>query len=169
MMSQFYLKQRVFSIVDNYVVYDGAQTPLYQIQGQFLSLPKRHEITNARTGELLYTLKRPLLSLLPRFELIDAAGDQVATIQKMLSLFVSRIEISSNFGEYTVRGDVFAHDFQIEKEGLVIVEVHKKWLSWGDVYEIAIEDNQNQEFLLAMVVAIDQAMHENRGSSGAHH
>jgi uncharacterized protein YxjI len=166
-MNHYYLKQRIFSIVDNYTIFDGFQNPLYHIQGMFLSLPKRHEITDAKTGQLLYTLKRPILSLLPRFELIDATDNTVAVVQKMFTFFVSRIEISSDYGEYSVYGDILAHDFRIEKDGHVVVEVHKKWLSWGDVYEIDVDDNQNQEFLLAMIVAIDQAMHENHGHS--HH
>lgn len=37
----------------------------------------------------------------------------------------------------------------------MIGSVHKKWLSWGDSYEIQVNDEAYEKILIAIVVAID--------------
>jgi uncharacterized protein YxjI len=45
-----------------------------------------------------------------------------------------------------------------------IVSVHKVWLSWGDAYEIDIEDGQDEAMVLSVVLAIDAVMDSEAAS-----
>ncbi|MCK7479096.1 MAG: hypothetical protein M0C28_18325 [Candidatus Moduliflexus flocculans] len=62
-----------------------------------------------------------------------------------------------------------AYDFSISSGTTSVVDFHKKWLSWGDSYEIAIHADQNIEFFIALVVMIDDCLHDNEGESNGIH
>lgn len=158
-MKSLYLKQQIFTLVDRYYVYDEAGREVYKIEGQFLSIPKRQVIYDA-SGKELFTLKRVLFSLLPTFVLFEPSGKELAAIRKRLTFFRHQIDIESDFGSYTIEGDFLSHDFSILKNGKWIVQMHKKWLSWGDAYEMQLDEGENEAFLCALVIAVDQAVHE---------
>lgn len=162
-MKSLYLKQRIFTIVDKYFVYDEAGREVYKIEGQFLSIPKRQTIYDA-SGKELFTLRRVIFTLMPAFVLYDPSGKELAVIRKRFTLFHHQIDIESDFGSFSIAGDFLSHDFTILKEGRQIVRMHKKWLSWGDAYEIQIDDGENQAFVCALVIAVDQAIHEQSGT-----
>ncbi|MDZ7835210.1 MAG: hypothetical protein U5K84_07530 [Alkalibacterium sp.] len=48
-----------------------------------------------------------------------------------------------------------AHDYVIKEGNKVIADINKKWLSWGDSYEIDIQDERFVSLLLGIVVVID--------------
>jgi uncharacterized protein YxjI len=162
-MKSLYLKQRIFTLVDRYFVYDAAGSEIYRIEGQFLSIPKRQVIYDA-AGRELFTLRRIFFALLPTFVLLDPTGKELATIRKRFTLFRHQIDIDSSFGSYSIEGNFLSHDFSIHQNGRQIVSMHKKWLSWGDTYEIQIEDEANAAFVCALVIAVDQAIHEQSGN-----
>jgi uncharacterized protein YxjI len=165
-MKSLYLKQQIFTLVDKYYVYDETGSEVYRIEGQFFSIPKRQTIYDA-SGNELYTLRRVVFSLMPAFVLYDPSGRELAAIRKRFTLFRHQIDIESDFGSFSIDGDFLSHDFIILKEGRQIVRMHKKWLSWGDAYEIQIDDDENQAFVCALVIAIDQAIHEQ--TNHTHH
>ncbi len=68
--------------------------------------------------------------------------------------------------ELEVRGSLFAHSFGIYNEDTVIASIEKKVFSFGDSYEIDVEDQTNLELLLFIVIIIDQVIHE--GEKGSH-
>lgn len=46
-------------------------------------------------------------------------------------------------------------DFEVQKDGVVIGTVRKKWFSWGDSYELEIWQEEMEALLVALVIAID--------------
>ena len=46
-------------------------------------------------------------------------------------------------------------DFQILQNGEVIGQVNKEWFSWGDSYKVQILNDEMEEVVIAIVVAID--------------
>ena len=43
---------------------------------------------------------------------------------------------------------------KLYRDGALIGEVNKKWLSWGDSYEVQVLDEAVETLLIALVVAI---------------
>jgi len=166
-MKTFYLKQKVFSFTDKYKVYDEKQKVIYHCEGRLLSFTHRMDLFETATNKQLYTIKRQVFSLLPVYHLTTPDGREVATVKKRFTLLKHKLEIESDFGQYTVEADFFAYDFQVSSPTGVAVEFRKKWLSWGDSYEIAVHAEQNVEFFVALVVMIDDCLHDNEGKSGA--
>lgn len=165
-MPSFYIKQKIFSLVDNYVVYDQQGNEVFKVAGRFFSIPKKLDIFSQATNQVIYTLQWKLLRLLPTFLLLDGYGNQVAVIRKRFSLLRPVIDIESSFGSFTLEGEIFAHQFQLIQNGFVKASIAKKWFSLGDAYELDIQANENVEFYVALLISIDQAIHEQKN---AHH
>ncbi len=161
-MSIFYMKQKAFSFKDKYKVLDAAQNQLYHCAGHFFSITRKKELYESKTNKHLYTLKRKLLSFLPKYELSDPEGSVVATIRKKIALLKHKIDISSSMGDFVIEGDFSAHNFAVLENGKEIVTVHKKWVSWGDSYEITISDDTKIPFFLGLVVMIDDCLHSRK-------
>lgn len=161
-MKRFYLKQKVFAITDRYKVFDENQKIVYHCDSRFLSLSHTMELKNTATGKLLYTLKRQIISFLPKYRVFDPSGKEVALIIKKISFFKHKIEIRSDFGEFQLDGNVWAHRFSIISNGQTVVDFSKKWISWGDSYEITIYPEEHVDFFIAMVLMIDDCLHDGK-------
>ncbi len=168
-VQKFYLKQKVFSFTDRYKVYDENQNVAYHCEGHFLSFTHRMDFFETAANRHLFTIKKRLFTFLPVYLLTDASGKTVAIVRKRFTLLKHKLEIESDYGHYTIEGDYFAHTFTIFADGGPLVDVRKKWLSWGDSYEIEITSDNNVGFFVALVVMIDNCLHDNsQQSSGIH-
>jgi uncharacterized protein YxjI len=162
-MQQFYLKQKVFSFTDRYKVYDANQNVVYHCEGHFMSFSHRMDFFATASKKLLFTIRKQIFSLLPVYHLTSADGKEVATVRKRFTLLKQKLDIESIYGNYTIEGDFLAHAFTILSGDSQVVDFQKKWLSWGDSYEIAVHSDQNQEFFVALVVMIDDCLHNDKG------
>jgi uncharacterized protein YxjI len=162
-MKHFYIKQKVFAFTDRYKVFDEKQNVVYHVESKLFSLSHRMNFFRDADNTHLFVLRRQILALLPRYFVTTPLGEDVATIQKRFTVLKHKLDISSTLGNFTMTGDFLAHDFAVESGGRTVLEFHKKWISWGDSYEITIHDETNTEFLLALVLLIDDCLHdENR-------
>ena len=64
------------------------------------------------------------------------------------------------------RATFFGHDYQITENGNAIVSIHKKWMAWGDTFELDIADESREVLALAVVLAIDAVMDAQQNSAG---
>ena len=159
-MKRFYIKQKIFAITDRYKVFDETQTIVYHIESKFLSLTHKMDFYRTNDSKHLYTLRRQLLTLLPKYFVSTPEGEDVAIVSKKFTLLHHKLEIESKMGHFTMEGDFLAHDFSVSQDGKAALDFHKKWLSFGDAYEITIYDDDKVEFLLALVILIDDCLHD---------
>lgn len=149
---KLYIKQKVFSWKDKFHIYDEYQSEKYYAESELISFGKKLHIFDNNENELCYIYQK-VLSFLPRY-FINIQGTDVAEVVKSISFFKPKYEI--NGIGWSVSGDFFAHDYVIENEiGVPIATISKKWLSWGDAYEIDIPDPNNEIMVLAIVLIID--------------
>ena len=62
-------------------------------------------------------------------------------------------------------GQVWQYDFHVNKNGQEVMSVHKKWLSWGDSYQISIQEDSQEAFYVALVILIDVMFHQQQKQS----
>lgn len=165
-MKTFYLKQKVFSIGDRYKVYDANQKVVFHCVGKVFSFTHRMDFFDTATDKQLFTIKRQLFSLLPVYRLTLPDESEVATVRKRFTVFSQKLDIESQYGAFTIEGDFFAHQFRIVSGDDTIVEFKKAWLSWGDSYEIAVLNEEKAAFFVALVVMIDDCLHDEKSRSG---
>ncbi|NLU32514.1 MAG: hypothetical protein GXX04_07830 [Clostridiaceae bacterium] len=154
---KLYIKQKVFSLGDRYYVFDENQRPVFTVQGQIFTIGAKIHIYDI-TGQELYYIERRLFRLLPEYH-IFCGDNHCAIVKKEFSLFRPRLAIQSQYGDYTIEGSLFGMDFVIYNEGIPVGEVHKKWFAFGDSYELDVIDPNNAAFFSALVIAIDNCLH----------
>jgi len=144
-------KQRFFSWLDSYDIYDEVGDVIYTVQGK-LSWGHRLHVLNA-SGRHIATLQERVLTLLPKFELY--IGDQyVGCIRKEFSLFRPRFTVECN--GWDIQGDFFQWDYEIiSQAGYVVATVSKQLLRLTDTYVIDVANPQNALLALLVVLAID--------------
>ncbi len=161
-MKNYYLKQKVFSIRDSYNVYDENQNLVYYACAKLFSLPRQYKIYRGSDDSLLFTMKRRVFSFMPAYDLFDASGREIANMRKQLAIFSNRIDIQSGDKSYNLEGNIWAHNFTISTPEKTVLNVKKKIISWGDTYEITIEDDSETDKLVAFVVMIDSIYHRRK-------
>ncbi|WP_010288828.1 LURP-one-related/scramblase family protein [Kurthia massiliensis] len=160
-MNRLYMKQNLFSLSGKFTVKDMSEKDVYFVEGSFLKIPKTFTILNASREEVAHITKK-VLSLLPKFH-VDVNGKEVLTIKKEFSMFKSRYTIVDT--DIEMRGNWWDMDFTVFYQGEQVGEVHKKWLSWGDSYEISIHEPSFEIMIIALVVAIDCVKSDDAAAS----
>jgi uncharacterized protein YxjI len=168
-MKQFYMKQKVFSFGEKYNIFDENQNLIYHVKGQVFSIKNKMDMF--KDDQLLYHFERKLFRFLPEYTLFTPNGEVLATIKKNFTFFGGKLTIHSTFGEMEVTGQIMQRDFHVTKNGNEVMSIHKKWISWGDSYEISIMDDQQVSFYVALVILIDVIFHQSssHSSSSTHH
>ena len=151
---QLYMKQKVFSIKDKFSIQNSYGEDKYYIEGKILSIGKKLTIFDMAGNELAFVHQK-VVSLLPKF-IVDVNGTEVATIKKKFTMLKPKYVIEGQ--NWEVQGNFFAHDYEITENGTPIVSIHKKWMAWGDTFELDIPDEKNEVLALAVVLAIDAVM-----------
>ena len=57
-----------------------------------------------------------------------------------------------------ISGDLFSHEFTIDRDGQAVATVSKRWLSLTDTYAVDVAPGENDLLILASVLALDLAM-----------
>lgn len=157
---RYYIKQKVFSIKDKFKVTDENQNDLYEVRGKFMSISNKLELKDMQ-GNLLYLAKKKVLSFMARYSMFDEQGNEVALIKRKFSLRPN-FDLSIMGKDMSVEGSFYGHAFDILNQGNLVASINKKYLSWGDAYEIDIHETENNELYLFVVIVIDQVIHEKK-------
>ena len=160
---QLYMKQKVFSLKDRFSIQNADGEDKYYVEGKMISFGKKLRIYDTQGNELAY-VQQKVLSLLPKF-FVEINGEQVAVIQKKLSFAKPKYVIEGP--DWEVQGNFLGHDYEITENGSPIVSIHKKWMAWGDTFELDVVDERREILAVATVLAIDAVMDAQQSSAAA--
>ena len=144
-------KQRFFSWLDSYDIYDEHGEIAYTVEGKMSWGHKLHVLD--RSGRHIATLRERVLTFLPQFEIY--IGEQyMGCIRKELSLLRPRFTVECN--DWDVEGNFWEWDYRIVcRTGAVVANVSKELLRLTDTYVIDVENPQNSLLALLVVLALD--------------
>lgn len=144
-------KQRFFSWLDSYDVFNENGNTVYTVKGQ-LSWGHCLKIYDA-WGTELGTVKERVLSFLPKFEMY-LGEDYIGCIRKDFTFF--RPHFSIDCSGWQVDGDWLEWDYRIlDGNGALIAVVDKEIFNWTDTYVIDVAEAKNALRVLMLVLAID--------------
>jgi uncharacterized protein YxjI len=159
-MARYKMRQRMFSIGEDFTIEDESGNPAFEVDGKFMSLRETFEIKD-RQGNVVITMRGKLISLRARMDVFrgDAA---VATITKALfSPFHDKFQVElAGGGSLRVDGDLFDHEYELHRDDAVIASVSKRWFTFTDTYGIDIAPGQDEPLILAIAVALDEMSHD---------
>ena len=151
---KLYIKQKVFSWGDKFTVKDEYGNDKYFVQGEVFSWGKKLHVYDSVGREVAF-IKQEVWSLLPRFY-VFCGDEQIAEIKKEFTFLFQRYSIQGLGWE--IEGKLMAHDYEITKNGNLIVSISKEWMTWGDSYELDIANSEDEIVALAVVLTIDCVM-----------
>lgn len=160
---RYLVRQRIFAFNDSFHITDENQRPVFQIEGKLLTIGNKLNIYDMSGNQLIY-IEQKLLRFLPEYEIYEA-GRLVARVKKQLTFLKAKFNIESDYGNFTVEEDLFGYNFSILRDGKQIAIVNKKLISFSDTYAVDIAEGEKDEFVLALVIVIDQVLHDNNNNN----
>lgn len=160
---KLYIKQRIFSFKDKYDIYDENENLVYYVDSQLFSMVAKLRLLDAQERELFF-IRGKFRFLLSEYD-IEANGELCATIHQKMSFLKSKLYVESKYGQFDIQGNFMGMDYDIYYNGHYFGGIHKKWLSWGDSYELDIPSPENAAFFCALVVAIDNCLHNSSNNN----
>lgn len=162
---RYKLRQNIFALKTRFYITNIEDIKEYEVEGKFFSLGDKLTIYN-RSGEEVIYIKQILLKLFAEYEIYQY-GEYVGKVKQKFSFLKPKAEIESIYGDYSVDGNIIAHEFNILKDRQIVGEVSKKFLSLSDFYTVDIAPNENKEFLLALVIVLDAIYHSNNAAASS--
>ena len=151
----FYIEQRLFSWVDRFSIYSADGTPVYYAEGEVFTFGKKLHLYDMRGNEVAFIEQR-LFSFRPKYYIYRPGWAETAEVVKEFAFF--RQEYSVRPMGWRVRGNIWAHDYEVWNGGLPVATVQKDWFRWGDAFEIRIGAGADPILALAVVLVIDACM-----------
>lgn len=159
---EIYCKTKIFSFADRFNITDGTGTPKYQVEGKFFAIGKKLNIYDMQENHLIY-IEQEIFRFLPEYYLYEN-DEVVAKVKKELTFFKPKVNIESVYGDFTIDGSVFAYNFTVSRDGEIVTRINKEFISFSDTYGVEIYSD-NEAFLLALVIVIDQIFHDNKNNN----
>ncbi|MBR4026505.1 MAG: LURP-one-related family protein [Lachnospiraceae bacterium] len=154
---KLYIKEKVFSWNDKFTIKDEYGQDKYYVEGELFSFGKKLHVYDMVGREVAF-IQQKVFSFLPKY-FVFVNGTQVAEIVKEFTFLFPKYSIEG-LG-WSIEGRFMEHDYEIKKNGYTIVTIHKEWVTWGDCYELNIQDSQDEIIALAVVLAIDCVTESN--------
>ena len=158
----YVIRERMFRLGEDSDITDGAGQPVLHVDGKLLSLHNRL-ILRDPAGREVGQVHRKLAALRPAYE-ITLGGKDVAEVRKHLfTPFGERFTIDvPGPDDMQISGDLFSHEFTIDRDGQVVATVSKRWLTVTASYAVEVAPGEDDLLILASVLALDLAIDAER-------
>ena len=155
-----YIKQHVFTWRDKFSVYDASGAERYFVESELFTFGKRLHVYDTRGAEVAY-IEQKVFSFLPKYYIFRGERE-VAQIVREFTFFKHEYTVSG-LG-WRVHGDWFDHEYEVERGGTTVAAVSKEWFTFGDAYEIRINDEVDEINALAVCLVIDACIESDRNN-----
>jgi uncharacterized protein YxjI len=153
----YLIRERFFQLGDDFDITDEEGRPVLHVDGKVMSLHNRLVLRDP-AGREVAQVQRKLISLRPTYQV--SVGDQeAAEIRKhFFTPFGDRFTIDvPGPDDLEMSGNLFDHEYVIERGGATIATVSKRWFSMRDTYAVDVAPGQDDLVILASVLALDLA------------
>jgi uncharacterized protein YxjI len=154
----YVIRERLFRLGEDSDITDEAGRPVLHVDGKVLSLHNRLTLRDPG-GREAGQVHRKLAALRPAYE-ITIDGKDVAEVRKHLfTPFGERFTIGIHgAGDMDIQGDLFSHEFTIQRDGHTVATISKRWLSMTASYAVEVAPGEDDLLILASVLALDLAI-----------
>jgi uncharacterized protein YxjI len=161
MPTRYQIRQKMFSIGDDFWIENQEGQRVFKVDGKALRLRKTLIFEDIK-GNKLAKIQERLLAFRDTMAIEAADGNQMAVIKKgIIAPLGDHWTVNVRSGpDLEVQGNILDHEYSIMERRKKIAEVSKKWLSLTDTYGVEIDDGQNDILILAVAIAIDMMSHD---------
>jgi uncharacterized protein YxjI len=154
----YVIRERFFSIGDDFDVLDEHGTKVFHVDGKVLSL-RNKVIVEDPSGAEVASLHRHLVAVRPTYQIV-IGGEKAAEVRKKLfTPFREKFTIDvPGPDDLEIRGDLLDHEYVIERGGDEVASVSKRWLTMRDTYAVQIGPDVDPLLILCSVLAVELAL-----------
>jgi uncharacterized protein YxjI len=158
----YLIRERFFRLGEDSEVTDDQGRPVLHVDGKVLSLHDRLVLRDPE-GREVAQVNRKLVSLRPTYR-ITVGGEAAAEVRKHLfTPFGDRFTIDvPGPDDLEMRGNLFDHEFTVERAGRTVATVSKRWFSIRETYAVDVAEGEDDLLILASVLALDLAQDRER-------
>jgi uncharacterized protein YxjI len=162
MSIRYKIKQKLFSIGDDFWIENQDGQKVFKVDGKALRLRKTL-VFEDMDGNKLCQIQERWLPIKETMEIEDPHGKQMAVVKKaLITPLRDKWDVKVKGGpDLDVQGDFLDHEYSIKQGWNKVAEVSKKWFRLTDTYGVEIDPGQNDILILAIAVAIDMMAHDD--------
>ncbi len=160
---KYYINQKVFSLKDRFTVLDENGVVCFRAEGEGFTLTRKLHLYDHENNEVAF-IHQLFKVWRPCFE-VYTGGKLFCRVRRAKPMFRPGYDLEGL--DWTVTGRWHEHEFTIVSKERVIVSIYKVWMSWGDSYEIDIQDPADEIPALAVVLAIDAVQADAAAAAAA--
>lgn len=150
---KYYIKQKAFSLRGKTKIYNENEEIEFVCESE-VALAKRAHIYDNNNQEVAY-ISQKTWSLKPIYY-IERKGVMVAEVVKEMTL--TRPKYTINGLNWSISGKFSEHEYLVLNGQDLVATISKKWLTWGDTYEIDVVNPEDAVNVIALVIIINHVM-----------
>ncbi len=151
-----YVMSSRWSLMQSFEITDGSGARQFEARGHLGSQITLHD----NNGQEVAEVRKHVFTDTHEVYL---NGQRMAQVRHA-GIFGDRYDIESGFGLLTARGRFDGGDYSVSRDGRPVASMVRQF-SLREKFAVEIADNENQPFLLALVLAIE-AIHDERRAQG---
>lgn len=154
--TKYRMREKIFAIGDDYWIENEEGERVYKVDGKAMRIRKTLVLEDS-SGTELFKVQEKKLHIRNTMD-IERGGDTVARVEKaLITPLRDRFSVEVEGGDdMEAKGNIVDHEYKIERGGDTVAEVSKRWFRIRDTYGIEIAPGQDDAFVLAVTVCIDQ-------------
>ena len=150
----YQMREKLLAIGDDFWIEDESVNKVYKVNGKAVRLRQTFILEDPNGTELAKIQERKLTV---RDKMKIEWGGTSATVHKAMLGIRDRYTIDPDNGEKLhAHGNFVDHEYEIERDGETIATISKKWFRVRDTYGVEVGVSENQPFILAVTVCVDE-------------
>ena len=160
---RYVLKQKLFSLGDDFLIKDAEGRDVYFVDGKVFSFGDQLSFQDLEGHELAF-IKQQVFSWGKTYEIVRDGTVAAVVKKELFALFHHRFTVDvPGPDDLEAEGDFTDHEYTFRRGTRTVATVSKKWFSWTDTYGVEIESGEDPVLILASAVVVDQACHPDDG------
>ena len=160
---RYQMRERMISIGDDYTIENDRGERVYKLDGKALRIRKTI-VFKDMDGRELAKIQERMLHIKDSMEIEGPDGNRIAIVKKALitplrERWIIKVEDGQDLD---VHGNIVDHEYQIERDGVKVAEVSKRWFRVRDTYGVEVFPGEDDVLILAIVAVIDTMAHPAR-------
>lgn len=147
-----------FGMGRDFQVSDADGNPVLFVDGKVSMTPKAEVRAGAALDQVVYQVQGQFLGVPKRMTITSADGAEIASLKsKLFSPIKSRMEMTiAARGTWEVEGSFIEKNYSVSAGGEPIVQVTQKWMTVRDSYTVDCAAGVDPALAMAIVWAIDR-------------
>jgi uncharacterized protein YxjI len=157
---RYMVRQRMFSIGDDFWITDEQGDRAYLADGKAMSLRQTLELKDP-SGTVVASVHKKLLALRDAME-IKRDGRVIATVRReMFSPLHHKSSVDLADGRtLEAVGNLTGREFDVRDGGQTVARVSRSWFTVRDTYGVDVAPGEDDALMLAVAVCLDRIHHE---------